>query len=268
MMRTSQDSDYLEGIKLTGQQLVFLNALTDGKWAQEEIDGWAPRADKWYERSEIKKKIGLKHSSILSERIITPLESAEIVEQMELPIKEGWKKMKKVVRIRKDFGERRLHGLVIWSALPLIRGQTGEKSAIKICEGMYKKSWKVLSILDEIEKERAEKEEAKYWEQRFQEFDNVPELITIEKRIYKILKQTGQRCCESSMCSMCPISKRPVMARECPMLKRPGMAFMIACEVSDWRELSRRMDSPSEEPASPFKNRDAILQILYNQKRS
>ena len=241
-MRTLEDSDYRGGLNLTGQQLVFLNALTDRKWAQKESEEWAPLADKWYDRSEIRKKMGLKifNPSILSERIITPLESAGIVEQMELPVKEGWKKMKKVVRIRKNVDKRLLHELVIRSALNSMRKRTGDESTTKIYEGMYKKSWKVLDYLEKIEKERVDNEEAEYWKERLQyvDYQDWRELIKIEKRIHETLKQVGQRCCESGICS----------AEKCPMLKLPGMAFIIAGVVRDWSELSRQMASFPEEP--------------------
>jgi len=242
-MRTSIDSDYLGGKSLTGQQLVFLNALTDGKWAREESEEWAPPAAKWYERREIRKKIGLKtfNPSILSERIITPLESDGIVEQAR-----GRKKTIKVVRIRKDIDEQWLHKLVIQSTLPLIYKpgkRTKSEDTIDIYEGMYKKSHKALDRLEKIEKEQANDKEAEYWRNKLQEFDlqDWRELVKIEKLIYNTLKPVGQRCCESGMCS----------AEVCPMLKHPGRAFMIACMVRDWSELSRQMDSLSEGQPAP-----------------
>lgn len=263
-MRTSKDIDYSDDANLTGQQLVFLNALTDGKWAREKSEGWSPSSDKWYERSEIRKKMGLKTftPSILSERIIKPLELTGIVEQ-----KVGRKKTMKVVRIRKEFGELRLHSLVIRSALPILtrkrppatNKQNSGKNPITIYNGMYKKSCKVLSNLENIEKEQKAKDDAAYWEQRLQEFDHQDwrELVKIEKLIYNTLKPVGQRCCESGTCS----------AEECPMLIHRGIAFMIACMVRDWSELSRQMDSLSWGQQAPLPNRDAILQILCDHKK-
>lgn len=84
MMRTLDDIDLL-----TAQQLEFLCAISDGGW---------------YDRKSIRKKMGMKKliPSILSERVIKPLEAKGIIEQEERPLKDGSRKMKKVTRIRED----------------------------------------------------------------------------------------------------------------------------------------------------------------------
>ncbi|GEM_PF-3008134 len=84
MVRTLDDIDLL-----TTQQLEFLCAISDGEW---------------HDRKFIREKMGMKKliPSILSERIIKPLEAKGIIEQEERPVKEGSKKMKKCARIRKE----------------------------------------------------------------------------------------------------------------------------------------------------------------------
>ena len=196
MMRTSIDS------YLTGQQLEALFILRDGEW---------------HDRKYIHSKIGFKkfNYSIISERIIKPLEANGIIEQEERP---GTKK--KFVRIRKDHDTQtlyKIHSLITHSANDQVmkyRHKNAERA--KFFLTIRDESIKKLDELEKLEEE----EETEYWAQRMQAMDseNWRELIRLQKLIYDELKTRCKPCCKNN----------GLHEADCYLLKKPGAAFMIA----------------------------------------
>jgi hypothetical protein len=98
------------GTDFTDQQLECLCVLADGEW---------------HDRNEIRQKMGLKtiHSNV-SSRLIGPLVEIGLVEQEERPLKDGSKKIKKVIRFSKDIDEYVFFYIISNSA---------ERLAVKYC---------------------------------------------------------------------------------------------------------------------------------------
>lgn len=196
MMRTSIDS------YLTGQQLEALFILRDGEW---------------HDRKYIHSKIGFKkfNYSIISERIIKPLEANGIIEQEERP---GTKK--KFVRIRKDHDTQtlyKIHSLITHSANDqVMKYQHKNAERAKFFLTIRDESIKKLDELEKLEEE----EETEYWAQRMQAMDseNWRELIRLQKLIYDELKTRCKPCCKNN----------GLHEADCYLLKKPGAAFMIA----------------------------------------
>ncbi|OPY55261.1 MAG: hypothetical protein A4E48_00115 [Methanosaeta sp. PtaU1.Bin060] len=92
---------------LSEQQMTCLCFLLDGNW---------------HDRRELRRVEGMKNvaPSTISERIIRPLESIDLVEQEARSVKEGSKQKKNFVRIRKDIDVHRLHLLIEYSANRLV----------------------------------------------------------------------------------------------------------------------------------------------------
>ena len=200
MMRTSLDS------YLTGQQLEALFILRDGEW---------------HDRRYIHSKIGFKkfNYSIISERIIKPLETKGIIEQEERP-----GTMKKFVRIRKDHDTQtlyKIHSLIMHSANDQVmkyRHKNAEQA--KFFLAIRDESIKKLDELEKLGEEENRKEETKYWAQQMQAMDseNWRELIRLQKLIYDELKTRCKPCCKIN----------GLREADCHLLKKPGAAFMIA----------------------------------------
>jgi hypothetical protein len=90
---------------LTDKQLECLNILRDGNW---------------HDHREISRELKSYIPSNISGRMVRPLEKRGIVEQEERTEKEGSKRKKKFVRIRREFDEHLLHLLIEYSANDLV----------------------------------------------------------------------------------------------------------------------------------------------------
>ncbi len=154
--------------KLTAQQIELLLLLMDGNW---------------HERSEIRRKIKNYISSNISGRIIRPLEDLGIVEQEERPIKEGSRKMKKMVRIsKKTIDERSLHQIIMYSANDLVLGG-GSETFRPFFLKIRNQSMERLRRLDD--KSRLEEEET-YWkhlESQVPESKSWSELVALTRLV-------------------------------------------------------------------------------------
>ncbi|OPX77811.1 MAG: hypothetical protein A4E45_01755 [Methanosaeta sp. PtaB.Bin039] len=233
MLRTLNDSDLL-----TGQQLVFLDSLADGEW---------------HDRKFIRGKMKLKKliPSILSERIIKPMEEKGLVEQEEVPVREGSRKMKKLVRLRKDVYQYRRSLLVFHSTLAMLdkyRAQQRQQKKLKrgikqddftIYSRMYYESARHLRTLEKIGEERQRLDEAKFWEEWSDEINSEPwhQLVELHKLVYSTLKSGCERCCEAKGCP----------EGDCYPLRRPGISFIIASKIADkWKPCDAKNPPVSE----------------------
>ena len=156
---------------LNDQQLECLWFLMDGDWhSHREI------------RLEIRNYI----PSNISGRIIRPLETRGILEQVERPVTEGSRKMRKLVRIRTEFDERTLHLLIEYSANDLvIRKKSAEDRDLYL--KIRNASIKRLDELDKFE----EKKKEEYWKnrgKRFPDSESWAQIVAIEKQIAKTLE--------------------------------------------------------------------------------
>lgn len=201
-MRTSINSDFLTELQLVALDIL----LKDGEW---------------HDRKDIHKKIGFKKFSysIISERIIKPLEKKGIVEQEERP---GTKK--KFIRIKRDLDEQSLnefHLLVEYSSNNVVmkyRKKDAERANLFL--EMRNRSIKKLSELEEIQEKKEHTKEAEYWAKRNQKMDSDSwrKLVDVEKLIYETLKPGCKDCCKTGKCR----------EANCYPLKKPGLAFKIA----------------------------------------
>ena len=173
-MRMSIDCDLL-----TGQQLEALSFLRD---------------EEWHDRKYIHNKMGFKKYdySIISERIIKPLEAKGIVEQEERP---GTRK--KFVRIRKDLDEQSLHELhllIEYSANKLVMKYKGKNSEqAKFFLGIRDESIKKLRDLEKLEEEHRQRLKEEYWKNRASSIpysESWPKLIDAAKLIADRFEKT------------------------------------------------------------------------------
>jgi hypothetical protein len=198
---------------LTDQQLECLWVLNDGNWHDHREIGM-----------HIKKFI----PSNLSGRIIGPLEKRGLIEQEERPIKDGSRKMKKFVRVRKDLGKQSLHDLhllIEYSANDLLmRYRKKDPERKNFFSTMRDESIKKLSELKKLEEKKQQREEAEYWAKRLQKMDaeSWQKLVAVEKEIYEELKLGCRDCCERGYCRQ----------TDCYPLKKPGVAFIIASKLN------------------------------------
>jgi hypothetical protein len=241
MMRTPIDIDLL-----TGQQLEALHILNDGEWR---------------DRTYIHNKIGFKKFdySIISERIIKPLEAKGIVEQEGRPTEDGARREKKFVRIKSDVDPRQFHELIRQSALFMINKYRVQKKrsmeqkknlkrgvkkdAADIYEKMYYESARELLKLEKLEEERQQEEESEdeneYWARRFQIYHSEPwhKLLEAERIVYNTLKPRCKRCREA----------HDICKDDCYPLKRPGVSFTIATMLN--KELCDEIDQRQRDEA-------------------
>lgn len=157
MMRTLEHTDNQEN-KLTHHQVVTIGALLDGNW---------------HDREYVREELGLKtlSRSIISERILKPLEKMHLIEQKEMLPKnatEG-KRKRKFVRIGKDIDEHRLHMLIFTSANDAFckyRGRADKMRDCKILLNLSDRSRAICVKLEKQEEERKRKSNEEYWRQK------------------------------------------------------------------------------------------------------
>lgn len=160
------------GDLLTEQQLNALLILQDGEW---------------HDRRDIHSKLRFKkyNYSIISERIIKPLEEIGLIEQEERP---GTKK--KFVRIRIDLddqGLQELHSLIMFSANELdIKYMKKDKERADFFRAVVLKSDKKLGELEKLEEERRQRSKEEFWRNKESSIpysESWPKLIAMAKAI-------------------------------------------------------------------------------------
>ena len=198
-MQTTAPDRHASG--LTDKQLECLQILMDGDW---------------HDYKEIGQKIRIYIPANISGRIIRPLEEQYIVEEEDRPVKEGSRKTKKCVRIRKDIDEYRLHQVIIQSANQIVNkynekladlyaGTSGGRDKSRTVEEKKKKAEnynkqyssflairdKSLKKCSDIEK-LAEEQQQEYWKARESVIpysESWPQLVAIEKQIAEALEE-------------------------------------------------------------------------------
>jgi hypothetical protein len=196
---------------LTDKQVECLYVLMDGNW---------------HERGEISRLIKNYIPANISGRIIKPLEREGIVEQEERPIREGSKKLKKFVRINKDYDEHRLHLLIEYSANDLVLkySKKKKKERADLFLKIRNESIEKLDKLEQLEEKLKQNDEAEYWNEWCREMDFEPwrALTKSHKLVYDILRPSCKKCCEIRGCP----------EKDCYPLKKPGISFIIASAMN------------------------------------
>lgn len=135
-----------------GKQLECLHILIDGNW---------------HDRRELSQKLKIFVPANVSGRIVRPLEKSGIIEQEERPDKEGSRRMKKFVRIRKDLDEEWL-----LEVLSLLKSRADElvtkyegKNAAERAKIFFTMKIDFIKKIDELE-ERRRRAKEKYWKEK------------------------------------------------------------------------------------------------------
>jgi hypothetical protein len=185
---------------LTDQQLECLWFLRDGSW---------------HDHKDIGRHIKNFIPSNLTGRTIRPLENRGFIEQEVRPVKDGSRKMKNFVRIKKDLGGQMLHDLhllIVYSANDLVMRYKGKNTErAKFFNAIRKESIKKCNELEKLEKEIKQNAEREYWEEKESEVPNSEswrDLIRLSKHIAEIIEQHCK-----------------------PDVSIPILAFGIACEA-------------------------------------
>jgi hypothetical protein len=211
MMRTPIDIDLL-----TGQQLEALHILHDGEWR-----------DRKYIHNKMKfKKFAY---SIISERIIKPLEAKGIVEQEDRPTEDGARREKKVVRIKKDIDEHTLHSLIDYSANDLVmkyRKKSAERANFFLT--MRNESIKKLLDIEKLEEERRQRSKEEYWKNKESSIpysESWPKLIAVAKAIADRF--------ENALKPLAGMPSRPHQLTFERIIEHiPNTAFLAACDAN------------------------------------
>lgn len=208
------------GPGLTDKQLESLYLLMDGNW---------------HDHAEISRKTRTFIPANISGRIVRPLEDRGIIEQEERSVKEGSKKVKKFVRIRKDVDEHTLHLLIEYSANDLVmkcRKESAElaNSFLEIRNESIKK----LCELEKLEEECRQRSKEEFWKNRESSIpysESWPKLIAAAKAIADRFEN-----------ALKPLDGLPSRSHQLTFEKIieniPSTSFLAACDANPdlWRK--------------------------------